>query len=201
MPTFKDINKRSWLIEWDGLLLDEVRTRTGIDLADLSAGGLATISQDVSKLVKVLTVLCRDQIDENKLTDRQFSKLIRGDVIPEAFAVVLEAAADFFPASTWSELQQHLTSRKTFGQRWTKIRPILDKLNEPDMEALKPAIMAVLTDMMGNIDSSGLQKLMSAGGLPANPEGSQQQSAGGLVDTPSPPATSSQESSESAPSA
>lgn len=186
MPTFKDINGREWKVEWDGLLLDDVRTATGIDLADLSAGGLAAIEQDSPKLVKVLTILLGDEIKKSNITDRQFSKAIRGDVFKEAFAAVFGAAADFFPQSVWSEVQQRLESQRHFRTHWTKIKPLLSKLNEPEMESLRPAVLQVLTEMMGSIDGGQLQEMLSASGQAA---------------TQSSPATDSPESSAKVPAA
>lgn len=183
MPTFKDINGREWKVEWDGLLLADVLTETGVDLADLSAGGIATIEQESPKLVRVLTVLLRDEIKEAKLSDRQFSKGIRGNVFKEAFAAVLGAAADFFPQSVWLEVQQRFESQRKFRESWTKIKPLLAKLREPEMEALRPAVLQALTEMMGGMDSGTLQDLISATGQDA---------------TQSSPATDSPEKSEQA---
>lgn len=187
MPmTFRDRSNRDWRVEWDGLLLDDVRTQTTIDLADLSGGGLAIIETDAPKLVKVLAVLLREQIAGAKLSNEQFSKAIRGDVLTSAFAAVLEAAADFFPQDTWSGIQRHLTSQRTFRTNWIKVKPLLAKLNEPEMESLRPAVLQALTEMMGGIDGQQLQELMSATGQ---------------VATPSPPVTSSPEKLESTPAA
>jgi hypothetical protein len=181
--TFKDINDRQWRVEWDGLLLDDVRTETGIDLADLSAGGLATIDQDAPKLVKVLSVLLREEISAAKMTDRQFSKAIRGKALPAALAAVLGAAADFFPESVWLEVQQRFESQREFRTNWTKIKPLLAKLNEPEMENLRPTIFQALTEMMGGGSLEHFQALASATGQ---------------VPTQSPPATDSPVNSESA---
>lgn len=170
MPTtFKDINGREWKIEWDGLLLDDVRTETGIDLADLSAGGLATIDQDAPKLVKVLSVLLREEIKAASLTDRQFSKLIKRDVQPAAFAAVLGAAADFFPVNVWSDVQQRFETQREFQTNWMRIKPLLAKLNEPSMESLRPTILQALTEMMGGLTSEKLEALASATGQEVTP--------------------------------
>jgi len=186
MATFKDVNGREWLIDFDGLLLSDVLDETGLDLGDLSAGGLAAIEQSPIKLVKVLSVLCRDQSQRDKITDRQFSKAIRGDVFSKALTAVLEAAESFFPQSQWSDVQFRLENRRQFQTDWAKLQPLLQRLNEPEMDSLRPAILAAMTEMMGGMSSQNLDELISAGGQDV---------------TPSSPVSASLESVESVPAA
>lgn len=183
MASFKTTGK-TWLVEFDGLLLSDVLAETGIDLGDLSAGGLAAVEQSAIKLVKALTVICREQWQADKLTERQFSKLIRGDVFESSLAAVLEAAEDFFPQSRWSEVQQAFDSRKEFAKLWIQLQPVLQKLNEPEMESMRPAVIAALTEMMGGMNLQDLEKLKSAIGPDA---------------IPSQPASDAPENAESAP--
>ena len=129
---------KQWNIEFDGLLLDDVMTETGVDLADLSAGGLAEIEQDAKKLVKVLLVLCNPQ----DLDKRAFSKRIVCEVIPASLKAIVGAAANFFPPSQWSEILQRLEQAKEFDRNWAQIKPMVAKLNQPDMPAvLRDAVM------------------------------------------------------------
>lgn len=148
MSTFNDSMGQSWTVEFDGLLLDDVYQATGIDLADLSAGGLAAIEQDAKKLVKVLLVLC----EPKDIDERTFSKRIVRDVIPGAIEAIVSAAANFFPPKQWSEIQSRLDQQREFDQNWAKIRPIVAKLNDPDMPAaLREAVMGALTEAMGEM--------------------------------------------------
>ena len=149
MATFKDVKGREWSIELDGLLLDDVQQETGIDLADLSAGGLAAIDQDAKKLVKVLLVLCRDQRTPDNITDRQFSKLIVKDALADAMQAVLRSVEHFFPQRTWSAIQSAYETQKSFNDQVAPLKPMIAKLSEPGMEALKEPVLAALTEMIG----------------------------------------------------
>lgn len=183
MTSFRDKQDRTWKIELDGLLLADVRSETGIDLVDLSAGGLAKIEQDAISLVQVLCVLCRDDYSPD-LTDRQFAKLLTGEVLELACAAVLEAVACFFRPKKWSEVRSAFENQKTFDAQWIQLRPMLAKLNEPEMESIRPAVMEALTEMMSAGDSAQLESMISATG-PA--------------DTPSTAATASPENAELTP--
>lgn len=187
MPLFKDANGAEWRVQFDGLLLDDVLQATGIDLADLSAGGLARIDQHAPSLLRVLAVLCGDEIKERQLTPRDFSRVLRGEALASALEAVLAAAQDFFPKSTWSAMGSHLTKQQEFQQQWMEIRPLLARLNEPDIPpALQEAVVAALGDMMRTFDSPS---------SPASP------SVGGPEDTPPTSAANSPESAASAPAA
>jgi hypothetical protein len=178
MSSFRDEAGKTWTIQFDGLLLDDVLTETGIDLADLSAGGLSTIDQDAKKLVKVLVVLCGPlEIDE-----REFSRLIVRDVITAAREAIVSAAANFFPPSEWSEIQQLLDQQREFNQQWATIRPMVQKLNEPGMPAeLREAVMGALTKAMDDMTPA----------TTSEPSGDDQNdSATGPADTPPTPAPS-----------
>lgn len=168
MAKFKDVEGREWTIELDGLLLDSVQQETGIDIADLSAGGLFKLDQHAPTLVKVLAVLCGDERSKRNMSGRDFSRGIRGDVLQAASAAVLESAKNFFPPSVWSEMQSRLETQKSFSQDWAKIQPLLLRLNAPDMpEAMRDSIMAAMAEMMGSSGSQCLQALASATGQDA----------------------------------
>lgn len=181
MTTFKDAKGREWSIDLDGLLLDDVQRETGIDLADLSAGGLSIIDQDAKKLVKVLLVLCSEQRDKDRITDRQFSKLIVGDSLTEAMQAVLRSVEHFFPAKTWSAIQSAFESQRNFSEQIAPLKPMIAKLNEPGMEAMKEPVMLALREMIG---SGVLQSLEN------------QASATGQEDIPATYAADSQENAE-----
>lgn len=165
MATFKDTSGREWRVEFDGLLLDDVLTETGLDLSDLSCGALAQLDHHASSLVKVLRVLCGDEIRERNLQPREFARALRGDALVEALEAVLGAARDFFPPSVWSAMESRLKSQREFNRQWREIRPMLAKLNEPEVPpALQQAVMEALVEMMELGDSQSLRDAMSAGG-------------------------------------
>lgn len=155
MAKFIDAEGREWKVEFDGLLLDQVLQETGIDIADLSATGLFKLDQHAPTLVKVLSVICADERKERgNMTDRQFSKAIRGNILVSALEAVTGAAENFFPPNVWSAMQSHLNLQKEFTRNWVEIQPLLTKLSAPDMpQPLRDGIMAALAEMMGNIGS------------------------------------------------
>lgn len=187
MTKFNDAQGRQWSVEFDGLLLDDVLTNTGIDLADLSGGGLARLDEHAPSLIRVLTLLCAEEIAAKKLTPKEFAQAIRREAIPAAVEAVLGAAQDFFPKNVWSEIRSRLTETKQISEHWVKIKPLLRKLNEPDVpRAVQDAVMAALAEMIEGID---LQSLAAIAG------------AGGPADTPRMSAADSPESAESVPAA
>ena len=112
MSKFSDNLGLGWQLEFDGFLLDRIEREAKIDLADLSAGGLLAVERDAKALVRVLAVACDEQIKERSKTTADFVKNIRKDAITRAREAVMEALADFFPASEWSAMQSSLTTRK-----------------------------------------------------------------------------------------
>ena len=167
MASFVDQNQKTWLVEFDGLLLQDVLTETGFDLGDLSAGGLSAVEQSPITLCRVLSVLCRDQWQAEKLRVSQFSKLIRSHTVTRALTAIMEEAESFFPPNQWSEIQSSLESQREFRVTWRKIQPVVRQLNEPEMESLRPSILSALSEMMGGMNLQELDALTSAGGQDA----------------------------------
>lgn len=183
MPTFTDINDREWRIEFDGVLLDDVLTETGVDLGDENAAGLAVAATSPVKLIKVLTVLCREEYIESRITARQFSKGIRSDAIDRARDALLQAAEVFFPPSRWSAIQSRLKTTIEIDQAWIEAHPIFSKLNDPTTPP--------------EFREGMIQQLKESFSTEFAPAASP--SASGPENTPRDSAISSQESAESAP--
>jgi len=155
MSQFKDANNESWQVVFDGLLLDEVFQATDVDLADISAGGLADIEQDAKKLVRVLTVVCGDELKERGIAARDFSRRIYGESITRAQVAIVSAAANFFPPKQWSEILSRLDQQRGFNEQWAAMQPLVSKLNHPSLpSAMKEAVMAAI--------AQGIDKGMTA---------------------------------------
>ncbi len=112
MSKFTDAIGQEWRLEFDGFLLDRIEKEAKVDLADLSAGGLLAVERDVKALVRVLSVAVDEQLKERRQPAAEFQKQIRKDAITRARKAVMEALADFFPESEWSEMLSSLTTRK-----------------------------------------------------------------------------------------
>ena len=155
MSQFKDANNESWQVVFDGLLLDEVFQATDVDLADISAGGLADIEQDAKKLVRVLTVVCGDELKERGIAARDFSRRIYGESITRAQVAIVSAAANFFPPKQWSEILSRLDQQRGFNEQWAAMQPLVSKLNHPSLpSAMKEAVMSAI--------AQGIDKGMTA---------------------------------------
>ncbi len=113
MSTFRDIKGDEWQVQLDAFAIEEAKRETGVDLADISAGGWFAIATDASAVGRVLAVLCGEEIRTCKLTSRAFARLVRGEAIQRGRQALLDEGADFFPPTEWSEMQSSLTKRKS----------------------------------------------------------------------------------------
>ena len=179
MAKFTDSKGEERTISFDAFVLDEVEQATGIDLADLSGNGYATIGQNSTALVKVLAALCGESF-------KAFAPSITGQTIVDGRQAVLEAAADFFPPSEWSEIQSSLEKSKglkkaiadgkelaELGEVLETIRPILATIEAmpPEMKAGAKAEMLKAIEEAGGTasDLEQLEALASAGGQAVTP--------------------------------
>lgn len=157
MSKFSDHLGLDWQFEFDCFLLDRVEKEAKVDLADMSAGGLLSVERDVKALGRVLVVVCGDQLKERGKSPDEFIKQIRKNAITRAREAVMEALADFFPESEWSEMQSNLTTRK----------------NQPEMTPEQLQLAAGFLKMEPEVqrDVMGLirQEMAEDGSLPSSP--------------------------------
>ena len=156
MSVFKDTNGNEFRVGLDAFILDDIKKDAGIDLADLSAGGWATIESDAGAVVRVLAVVCRDEINQRKWTPREFAKGVKGEVIEAGRAALLTEGASFFPQSEWSVIQLNLKKRKANQEQTTEMMTAASLLQAmatmPEdmrlgaMQALQEAIKTEATD-------------------------------------------------------
>ena len=164
MPDFQDATGQSWSVDLDGLLLADIREKAGVDIVQ---DGLDAIEEREDVLTKVLLVICRDQITERKLTDRQFARSVAGSAADSALFAVRSAAELFFRPSRWSEIQSRSERQKDLDEQFRELKPMLDKLNSPDMPApMREAVMAAITSKLETaISSANSANEPSASGL------------------------------------
>jgi hypothetical protein len=174
----------AWQFEFDCFLLDRVDKEANVDLADLSAVGLFAVVRDAKALGRVLAVVCAEQLKERGTSPDQFIKQIRKDALTRAREAVLEALADFFPATEWSAMQSALTMRK----------------NQPEMTPeqlqLAAGFLKMDPEVQRDVMSLIQQEMTEGGSLPLSPEG---ESVFVQAATPPTPVEDSPESAESAP--
>lgn len=193
MTVFKDLAGQEWRVSLDAFTLDDVRKQTGVDLADISAGGWHQIETDAGACVRVLAVICADEIRANGRTPRQFAAAIRKDAIPAARAALLAEGADFFPPNEWSAIQSNLQKRRESRQQAMDLLTTQDVLQA--LTVLPPAMQIGAADAAQAIQAA-FQQTKAAGGSPPSPA---KASVGGQESTPSAPATGSPENVESPP--
>ncbi len=188
MGKFSDALGLDWQFEFDCFLLDRVEKEAKVDLADLSAGGLFAVERDVKALGRVLAVVCGEQLKERGKSPAEFIKQIRKNAITRAREAVMEALADFFPASEWSAMQSSLATRKN------------TKIQAEELMVMAPAFAILPEDLRRELWEEGIaeaqQKRAEGGSSPSSPEGG---SAPVPVATPPTPVDDSPESAESAP--
>ena len=111
MSVFRDSNGDEWRVYFDAFALADVRKETGIDLADITAGGWQVVETDAAAVGRILAVVCSDEIKARKMNGRQFSRLIRGEAIEAGRNALIDEGADFFPRSEWSAIRANLQKR------------------------------------------------------------------------------------------
>ena len=183
MSKFTDASGAEWSIDFDCFVLDKVRKESEVDLADVSAGGLLAVERDVTALGRVLVAVCEEQRVQRGTSPRDFLKSVRGDALTRAREAVLDALADFFPASEWSAMQSNLTTRKNRNVQ-------MEELSE-----LAPAFAALPETMKMKLLEEGIAEY---GNSQLSPDGASALPPAAMQPTP---AVDSPVSAESAPGA
>ena len=105
---FEDREGQLWKVELDALLLEEVKEKHQVDLANLEKDPLVKLRNDPATLVAIIFILCQEQIEDRGLSPKQFAKCL-----PSPPDSMLEAVADaivnFFPSGRHSHVREVLT--------------------------------------------------------------------------------------------
>ena len=96
MPKFTDNAGRECNTHIDVPAARMVRKELGADLLDLDEG-LPKIYGDPVLLCDVLYLLCREQSERAGVSDEEFGRGLRGEVLGDACSAFLHALMDFFP--------------------------------------------------------------------------------------------------------
>jgi hypothetical protein len=186
MPTFKDNKDRPWSINFDGLLLSDLRNERKIDLADVSGDTYAKLETDPAMLTVAVCFLCGEQLKEHKLTDRSFAASLTGEALSDAMTAIWSAAKLFFPPKLLSALQSNYDQQQQAMQTWEALRPMMRILSQPDMPPpMRQVVMDMVSQMMQGKSATDLLALAKT------------QSATGQEAMPSTPASLSPDSAES----
>ena len=166
------VSGNDWQIVFDAFLLEDVTKATGIDLADIAAGGWLQVETDSGALGRALAAVCRDEIKLRNWTPAQFVKGVRGAVIEAARQALREEAADFFPPSEWSAIRSNLAQRTSARDQATSIQTAMAAMEgmSPDfragaMEALREAMTSAATDGINSQRSTSSQSASGPVGI------------------------------------
>jgi hypothetical protein len=100
MKNFKDIQGRTWTIEINVRQVKFVRDVLRVDLYKAMADEFKVYNQIVGDpvlLVDLLYCLCKSQADSLRVSDEDFGRAMRGDVVMEALDAFGEELIAFFP--------------------------------------------------------------------------------------------------------
>jgi hypothetical protein len=121
MKTFRDATGREWAVVIDVGAMKRVRGLTGVNLYSLiddGFRGLGELLGDVITFVDVLYALCKPEADSRNVSDEDFGRLMRGDVIEAATSAFLDEYADFFPdPRVRTALGKVIDAGRTMGER------------------------------------------------------------------------------------
>lgn len=134
MPTFSDVQGRSWSIAITVATLKRVRALAGIDLMEALSGTLLDrLVSDPVLLGDVLYACVKPQADERQVTDDDFGRALAGDVIDAATSALLEAFVAFFPNPRRRVLEKAVA--KLAGWRTAALTAAEARLDDPRLEA------------------------------------------------------------------
>jgi hypothetical protein len=158
MPGFRDATGKPWeLPVLDCPLIELVRERCSIDLADPSGMALITLERDPVKLLAVLRLLIPGS--------DSLAAGLRGEALESAFEAARGAVRDFFPRARWSRLESLLTQQKEVEE----MRAMFSALAGMPEEAKQAVMEAVRAASDGTIGSEQLTAAMSALGQDGTP--------------------------------
>jgi len=143
---FTDIKGRAWLIEITVDTVKRVKSLCEVDLLDIVQDRgklLSQLTDDPITLCNILYVICKDQADEQKVSDEDFGRGLGGDALEQATVAFLEALVNFFPGHKRRVLQKVLDRSAEVQSMATDL--IIAKLDDPAIEAhLKARVEKIL---------------------------------------------------------
>lgn len=154
MASFKDGQKRDWVIALDGPKIHRIRQELKVDIADTTGTAYAQLRSDVCLLVNVLYLLCQRQCEERKLTDEDFGQLLYGEGLKKAREALVEAIRDFIPdQEETSYLLESIGALE--AERRAKMAPALARITDPKlMERISEAAGAAMDQLINETLSS-----------------------------------------------
>jgi len=148
MASFKGKTDIEWRVDLDAPTIEEIKQDHGVNLVSLESDPLGPMRNDPMLLVTVISTLCREQIDQRKMTPVQFAKQL--PTPPDSMLEALQGAViGFFPSGRASHVREvlekfGLMNEKTDQLATAKMQQILD--NPQVMKSLNAKADEVISD-------------------------------------------------------
>ena len=159
MHSFADRHDHTWKLDITIPDTHRVRRELDVDLLDLQTYEKLTI--DWVLLAQVLWVLCREQAEQQNVSEEEFGRGLAGEAIDRATEALLEAVVDFFPPRRRRLLQQvHAKAQQLETASTAHVETILsgdrlDQLLKTKLDALDRELEASLAEASLSGSTSG----------------------------------------------
>lgn len=149
MASFTDQQDREWKVRVDVPTLRDVQEDTGLSLENLEPDQniFDTLESDSVKLVAVLYSVCQEQIEERGMSEKDFARIFRGEVLSDAVDALWESLINFFPARKAKALKRMQEGRElAINTQQEVVEEMLDKesLSSEVRARTKQAISSIL---------------------------------------------------------
>ena len=150
MSSFKDEQNRPWSVRIDVVNAQEIKSLYDIDLLDIEkmAENMFRLANEPITLVNILYLLCEEQAKERNISDKDFGRLLAGDVLGEATRALEVANVNFFPPKRRSVLQR--LQEKIDQTENLRIGMVTKKMEDKDFFQKVEATMQAELDSMTN---------------------------------------------------
>lgn len=179
MPSFKDNKGRSWLVELDAPTVQKIRRDTcgisgcrhrpltnsqceGVDLWDLSGKSFQKMDFDTVLMVDVLWLICEEQAIARDISEMDFAKALRGEVLPEATNAMLKASVESLDPTKRRFLERAAATRHRHEE--LALNRTIEKIESPETEAL------LLENLDNKIEATLKQRLTQLSSATATPD-------------------------------
>ncbi len=133
MQKFEDNKKRTWHININIDSIKRVRKSVDVDLLDsIESTLMERLIGDPVVLIDTIYVLCKEQADEQDVSDEDFGKAMAGDAIEDATTAFLAELSHFFPEPRRSLLLKAV--EKLNHLMAVAVKAGIAELDSPEME-------------------------------------------------------------------
>ena len=140
MPSYKDLNGKSWTVQISAQDIITLKKTLDIDLMkSLNDEGktLYGITEDVEKLVNVLHLLCADQAEKAGVSATEFARGLGGDTLENATKAFIDAFIEFLPPQKRAFVKMAEEKREEWEAKALESAKML--VNNPEIEKMMEA--------------------------------------------------------------